>query len=489
MEGMNPEIQGQGQVPLCDLGFGPLSCFVTMKPFSCDYLAPIKTRIPRDDAVQNAGTNSSVEVSEVIETNDNQLPKAATSSKLETKVSGLKKRTFPSPKGKKFLDDATSLQSFSSGGSSPSWSRKWNSPKAMPARTLAGYKPDASREWASGPLGPLEERTSKVSKQSDEEDRQRLLDAWSSGRLIEAKRLVQKSQNMKRRFHEILDENDLEVIHRVDASFSHSLDELEQKAGTGWMKDRDEAQDLDMAFRLSKDLLQAVASTVCMGCDIVQALDGLLEYVQQHEHNDDLEVQQLNNELEQDSLLRVFRSGHGRTEDNILHCSWLDALDEPLGALWLSSYTYKHRNPKFRGVRLPPPKSGSVRLSFWRSSFAIAPHKDLKRGQKAVRITYALARRPSSAACIFPSIMHREVGKMLTSFKEFLRDRAVQKEHVSSSSIYDCIRRHAAERAANPQREVQEVSFQELASLLPEDWADYHDPAHVNDYNNLKDFE
>ena len=31
--------------------------------------------------------------------------------------------------------------------------------------------------------------------------------------------------------------------------------------------------------------------------------------------------------------------------------------------------------------------------------------------------------------------------------------------------------------------------FQELASLLPEDWADYHDPAHVNDYNNLKDFE
>ena len=39
--------------------------------------------------------------------------------------------------------------------------------------------------------------------------------------LFQAKRLVQKSQNMKRRFHEILDENDLEVIHRVDASFSH----------------------------------------------------------------------------------------------------------------------------------------------------------------------------------------------------------------------------------------------------------------------------
>lgn len=48
-----------------------------------------------------------------------------------------------------------------------------------------------------------------------------------------------------------------------------------------------------MAFRLSNDLLQAVASTVCTGYDIVQVLDGLLDYVQQHEHNDDLEVQLL----------------------------------------------------------------------------------------------------------------------------------------------------------------------------------------------------
>ena len=121
-------------------------------------------------------------------------------------------------------------------------------------------------------------------------------------------------------------------------------------------QDRDEEQDLDMAFRLSNDLLQAVASTVCTGCDIVQVLDGLLDYVQQHEHNDDLEVQllpvgmsrallpanvfvtrvlspRLNNELEQDALLRVFRSGHGRMEDNILHCSWSLALEE-LWSLW-----------------------------------------------------------------------------------------------------------------------------------------------------------
>ena len=32
---------GRGDLALCDLGMGPLSCFVTMKPLSCDYLAPI----------------------------------------------------------------------------------------------------------------------------------------------------------------------------------------------------------------------------------------------------------------------------------------------------------------------------------------------------------------------------------------------------------------------------------------------------------------
>lgn len=155
---MNPEIQGESQVQLCDLGFGPLSCFVTLKPLSCEYLAPIKT-VPREDAVHNVH-NVDCELrteSEAIERNVNNLeeplpqgePSPKASTKFEAKT-GHKKRTLPlpaSPKGKKFVDDATSLQSFSSGGSSPSWSQKRSSPKGLglPARALAGYKSDASR--------------------------------------------------------------------------------------------------------------------------------------------------------------------------------------------------------------------------------------------------------------------------------------------------------------------------------------------------------
>ena len=59
------------------------------------------------------------------------------------------------------------------------------------------------------------------------------------------------------------------------------------------------------------------------------------------------------------------------------------------------------------------PVQGSVRLAFWRSSFTVtpiwSPGTSGTASLEAVRVAYAVARRPSSAACIFPSIMHREV--------------------------------------------------------------------------------
>ena len=86
----------------------------------------------------------------------------------------------------------------------------------------------------------------------------------------------------------------------------------------------------------------------------------------------------------QDSLLHVRRHGHGDVEDNILHFSCTDALDEPLGALWrgcpkhlgaqviafvlklpvdrLSSYTPPLKRGRharsFRGIALPKPQTG-----------------------------------------------------------------------------------------------------------------------------------
>ena len=58
------------------------------------------------------------------------------------------------------------------------------------------------------------------------------------------------------------------------------------------MQDRDEKRDLDMAFRLTHDTLQAVATTVCPGFSLIDTFDALREYVQQDEYNDDTYVGQ-----------------------------------------------------------------------------------------------------------------------------------------------------------------------------------------------------
>ncbi|CAE7918276.1 unnamed protein product [Symbiodinium sp. KB8] len=182
----------------------------------------------------------------------------------------------------------------------------------------------------------------------------------------------------------------------------------------------------------------------------------------------------LDNELMQDSLLHVRRHGHGDVEDNILHFSCTDALDEPLGALWLSSYTPPLKRGRharsFRGIALPKPQTGAVRLAFWRSSFAIAPVWSgvAATAPSAVRVTYAVARRPSSAASIFPSRMYREVSNRLAKFKDYLHIREKSAGTVVDCDVYNHIERHLLECAPHASRN-DEVSFED--GSCPSNWS------------------
>mmetsp|Transcript_45212 Transcript_45212/g.105439 ORF Transcript_45212/g.105439 Transcript_45212/m.105439 type:complete len:326 (+) Transcript_45212:118-1095(+) len=315
----------------------------------------------------------------------------------------------------------------------------------------------------------------------------RLDAAWESCRLIEASRLIQESQRSRRQLEEIFEPKKLEAIQRVEAVYTQSLDELMQPPASGWKKDRDEQRDLDLYFRLTSDTTQAVARTRCTGRGIGQTFDALREYIMQADHNGDNSVRQLGPAFLQDSLLQVRRRGHGTFEDNILHFSCADALEEPLGALWLSLYTPSGKRARTaRTWSLPKPEAGSVRLSFWRGSFVISPiwpnsaamPLDAKRiDEEVVRdveVTYAVARRPSSAACTFESVMHKEVANRLFKFKEYLQIRS----EIPKSFMSQYIKRHLMQCAAD----AKEVSFKDLAKMLPDDWADYHDPEHVNDF-------
>lgn len=484
-------------LPLCDLGFGPLACFVTLKPLStCHVFAHLSEHEQPLDSMAFENSDETRGNVQEIQIQDHQKatqPDASQKTKQKQHQYQLSD------------NDSPSLQSFSSGGSSPSSVRprhpRPRTPRqGVPVRHLTGEmairgqlkdtsKTSILRDNSSWKheLGHPPHHPHPHVTGNEETDRQLLLDAWKSCRLIEASRLVQKSRSSKRHFHEILDETSLEVIHRVETNYTQSLDELMQHPGSGWRKERDEKRDLDMAFRLTHDNLQAVATTVFSGFSLIQIFDALRDYVQQDEYNDDTYVGQLDNELMQDSLLHVRRHGHGDVEDNILHFSCTDALDEPLGALWLSSYTPPLKRGRharsFRGIALPKPQTGAVRLAFWRSSFAIAPVWSgvAATAPSAVRVTYAVARRPSSAASIFPSRMYREVSNRLAKFKDYLHIREKSAGTVVDCDVYNHIERHLLECAPHASRN-DEVSFEELASILPDDWADYHDAEHVNDF-------
>ncbi|CAE7241248.1 unnamed protein product, partial [Symbiodinium necroappetens] len=488
-------------VPLCDLGFGPLECFVTLKPLStCHVFAHLS------EHEQPVGSEA-LEHSVARRGNMQEMP-IQDDQKATTEPAASQKAKPKQHQYQLSDNDSPSLQSFSSGGSSPSSVRprhpRPRTPRqGVPVRhftgemAIRGQLKDTSKasilrdnsSWKHESGHPPHHPHPHVTG-NDETDRQLLLDAWKSCRLIEASRLVQKSRTSKRHFHEILDEASLEVIHRVEASYTQSLDELVQHHGSGWRKERDEKRDLDMAFRLTADNLQAVATTVFSGFSLIEIFDALRDYVQQDEYSDDAYVGQLDNELMQDCLLHVRRHGHGNVEDNILHLSCMDALDEPLGALWLSSYTPPLKRGRharsFRGIALPKPQTGAVRLAFWRSSFAIAPVWSglAAAAPSAVRVTYAVARRPSSAASIFPSRMYSEVSNRLAKFKDFLQLRGQSASTVADCDVYSHIKRHLMECApCGPHASRNdEVSFEELASFLPDDWADYHDAEHVNDF-------
>jgi len=160
--------------------------------------------------------------------------------------------------------------------------------------------------------------------------------------------------------------------------------------------------------------------------------------------------------------------------------SCVDALEEPLGALWISAYVpcelgdergEEAEASKLGGVDLPPPEPGAVRAGFWKSAYAITP---LWREQgHAFRLTCALSQHPTRAASVFPDFMRRESDALLSSFRTFLhrcRDLSWRALFSGNCEMYDCVRRHLAERAPPtnlPPSPLIRLSFSELSAHVP----------------------
>lgn len=306
------------------------------------------------------------------------------------------------------------------------------------------------------------------------------------GRWVEARRTIQEME--KSQDDELLEDTlgtaMRKRIQRVGSRFDESLAELGGFQDSSWTKDDD-----NVAFRLIDGLFQVVTTRSYENFDAFQAFVGLCEYDLCPEYLRTVKKAQLLQEdvepSPNDTLWQVHQRWHTSKEDNILQVSCLDALNEPLGALWFSTYTPAEEEveslEELRGVKLPPTQEGFVRVNFWRTVFAIEPNWT---DPPSFKLTMALSRRPSAAAVFFSSVVQREAKDIMDGFYKHLRECSDLNGRALFSPrapFYECVRRHLADMVPRgcrpPVNPLLRLKFNELSELLPEDWADHVDAA------------
>lgn len=320
------------------------------------------------------------------------------------------------------------------------------------------------------------------------------------------KELEQAGQgDVSRHVHEFTAER----LKRIVECFDKSLKELQQEGdGDGtpdWRKEsKKHAGDIDLAFRLADDHIQVVASRD-LAVDALHAFVGLSEFDLSHRYCGKTEgVHLLQRAGTGDSLWRLRKSGAQGKEDNILHVSAVDALDEPLGALWLSVYTPgtcsssgvsegtpgtprlpRHGAVEVNGMAVPPPQDGCVRADFWKSVFIITPvwgKGGIDGRPPACRLTVGLCRRATSASCVFPSFVRKETEALITGIHNFLQHRSELSWRTiasPSSVLYDFVRDHLQEKKPPGNVAIKplvRMSCSDLTAYLPTNWAEFCEP-------------
>lgn len=373
--------------------------------------------------------------------------------------------------------DGEAMRRFQAGGSSSSCS----------------LPPTVTLRSTPTPMG------SRKSRSAMKED-PLLMSAIAEGRWVEAHRRWQVLESSGAVF--LLDKDTQARLRRIGSRFHESEEELTPAEKDAWGSP---AQLGWGVFQLGVNTVQVTSSKVFKGIDALHAFVGLCEFDLLAKHGlGVLQATQLlqgAGQRDGDSLWHVLKKGRKGKEDNIFQVSCLDALDEPLGALWASTYVPweledpdvdvtggRSRKPsdlqasELRGLTLPLPQEGAVRLDYWRTVYAIRPIWPDEMGkaphEPSFHITLGMRRRPSSAACVFPSFMQKEVDNFWKSFRSYLencRELGWRMCFSPNAALYDAVRRRLAISApcgALSGPSLNRLNFADLSKHIPEDWAD-----------------
>lgn len=191
-------------------------------------------------------------------------------------------------------------------------------------------------------------------------------------------------------------------------------------------------------------------------------------------HND-VYTADFNTPVHVDSLWRVRRRPNlGSSEDNILHVSFVDALDEPLGVLWFSTYTPDEEDAdELCGVPIPRPDKHMMRIGYERTVVTIKPFPAEGDAAGGFQLVFLRRKRLFKAAHMFAGRMQAEVKRSWMDFKEFVSSQSGSLNNQMlfgpHRDFYSHVQRHLREMEHLPARD---LTWKDISSGIPRDWAE-----------------
>eukprot|EP00927_Polykrikos_kofoidii_P072730 TRINITY_DN68819_c0_g1_i1.p1 TRINITY_DN68819_c0_g1~~TRINITY_DN68819_c0_g1_i1.p1 ORF type:complete len:553 (+),score=65.93 TRINITY_DN68819_c0_g1_i1:71-1729(+) len=501
------------KVPVCDFGYGPLSCLMSVsqplglsacKNSESAFLPCSRMREclgsgecnVTQDMGGGAGANS--EIDPPVDSNG----VFASTGKLERRKRAhfgdevASKSSAEIAAGTSADDDVTEILRLSVSGEIDDRNMR-DSIGVQPGlqRSQVGVSAaSAAREQ----YAQLSEKPSSLVAPSTNKPKTRALfepvaTAVRSGRFVEAYRRLNRLKDSGVNLLDGMTESMIERIRRMGTRFDDSLRDICPSESDGWKTETDNNFGIEFSIRLTRGIVQVVSSRVFEGVDALIGFVALCELDLYEKYFPDIATAEPLRERMNDSIWRLKRNAHGGREDNVVHVSCLDSLDEPLGGLWLCLYT-----PETEGaselckVPLPKPEAQAVRVGFWRSVFVITPIwaettagatavDEPSEMQQSFRLTFALQHRTTAASCVFPEVlMRREVVCVYEGLRKFLQEDhdAIANRILTShkATFYGSVRRHlfevAPSTAIKPTSPFLLLNFGGISSFLPSDWAD-----------------
>lgn len=281
----------------------------------------------------------------------------------------------------------------------------------------------------------------------------RVLEAQKLGRALEARREARALESEYPELGVLLGANVLERVSRVAARFDTSLEEVMPSLlpSDGWVTE-EATEGAQFAYRLSDGLFHLMSTARYEGCSALNALAALCEYDLCPAYNLDVrDVTCIGEHVSTDSAWHVSKQTKGGLEDQILHVSCIDALEERgFSALWAS--VYSPNKPPEPPSSMTRPATLHGRQAVLRNTFRIVPRRTT-RGEPAFDMHLSLLSRPNDSAhrmlksysvSAMKNLIRDELGKFPANFRRHIMGEALGQRILTSprAPFYDAIRRH-----------------------------------------------